>query len=140
MFSANGATFGPLLDVSGAFPSVATRYLEPSPGVQCLSIGPAENNDDYAVKRPIRALDQFQCRSTRFRVLRCVQNCRAAVIQREVTRPNNRRERSTIYVDACIGIVAFSDSEDMEDGVPLEAAILRGEVGILADPNYPRCP
>ena len=44
-----------------------------------------------------------------------------------------------MYVDSCVGMLAFSDFGDLAEGIPPSAPWLRGEVGILADPSYPEC-
>jgi hypothetical protein len=43
-----------------------------------------------------------------------------------------------MYVNSCLGVLAFS-SENLAGRISLAAELLRGNVGILADPNYPDC-
>jgi hypothetical protein len=52
---------------------------------------------------------------------------------------NGRTLPSSMFVDSCLGVLAFSYEADMPAGIPFEAMMLLGDVGILADPNYPRC-
>lgn len=138
-FSPDGARFGPLLDFSPTSQPEQIRFSEPSRGVQCVSIGPAADPTDYAVKRPIRAGDRYECGSATFRVSRCVAECRAAVIQVQHRLGNGRTLPSSMYVDTCLGVLAFSYDPDMVNGIPFEAMMLLGSVGILADRNYPNC-
>jgi hypothetical protein len=121
------------------YPPDATRYLQPTEGVQCVSIGAPGNTDDYAIKRPLRAGDRYQCMMTSFRVVQCFEDCRAAVIQREVRLPDDRTRSSSFYVRNCSGIIAFSNTADMTRGIPFDALLLMGSVGILANPAYPDC-
>ena len=136
IFSREGTRDGPIVNLR---PPSATRYLEPGEGVQCISIGVAGNTDEYAIKRPIRAGDRYQCLTSSFRVIRCFEGCRAAIVQVERLLINGQPYRSTMLINGCLGILAFSDTEDMAEGIPFEAMVLRGNVGILADPNYPNC-
>jgi hypothetical protein len=139
LFSADGARFGPMLSFLPQHPPDATRYFQPAEGVQCVSMGVPGNTEDYAIKRPIRAGDRYQCLTTSFRVVRCFEVCRAAVIQREVRSADSGPRTSSFYVWNCQGIIAFSDSADMTQGIPFDALLLLGNVGILADPAYPAC-
>ena len=138
-FSPDGARSGPLLDFRPANRPEQIRSSEPSRGVRCISVGPATDPTDYAIRRPLRAGDSFECGSARFRVSRCVAECRAAVIQVEHQLGNGRTLPSSMFVDSCLGVLAFSHEADMVNGIPFEAMMLLGDVGLLADPNYPRC-
>ena len=121
------------------FPPETTRYFEPSEGVQCVSIGASGSTLEYAIRRPIRAGDAYRCLTTSFRVVRCFEGCSAAVIQQERRLTNNSTLTSSFYVRNCIGIVAISQAPDMAGGIPFDAMLLLGTVGILADPAYPDC-
>lgn len=136
VFSRRGTRFSPILNLT---PPSATRYLEPSEGVQCVSIGIAGNSTDYAIKRPIKAGDRYQCLSTSFRVVRCLEECREAIVEVEERLVNNQSRLSTMLVSGCLGVLAFSHTEELTDGVPFDAWVLRGPVGVLADPTYPDC-
>jgi len=143
VFSSGRVRFGPFLVISdgAATPASAAEYLEPGEGVQCISIGPKANTVEFAIKRPIKAGERFGCVAANFRVARCFENCRNAVI--EVDTPVGASKqgalRSYLYVDACLGVLAYSQTEDFSHGIPVNAAWLRGEVGILADKGYPAC-
>jgi hypothetical protein len=138
VFSEQGVRFGPLLDYVN--PPDATRYFEPSGGVQCVSIGIPGNTVEYAIKRPIRAGERYQCGRTSFRVVRCLADCRAAIIEYDKRLADNLgAPEGYLYVNSCRGIIAFSDVTDPSQGIPLSAELLRGDVGILPDPSYPDC-
>ena len=139
LFSGDGVRSGPLLSFLPQHPPDAARYFEPSEGVQCVSIGVSGNTDDYAIKRPIRSGDRYQCLTTAFQVVRCFEDCRAAVIQRQVQLASNRLRTTSLYVRNCHGIIAFSNEADMAQGIPFDAMLLLSNVGILADPAYPDC-
>lgn len=137
-FSPDGVREGPLIDLSQ--PGYATRYLTPSANVQCVSIGVPGNTLDFAVRRPIRLHDRYECVRTSFRVTRCIENCRAAVIQQTITLGRSHPPLvSSFYVSSCRGIIAISDESDMLHGIPFDALLLSGHVGILADPAFPNC-
>lgn len=140
IFAQDGAHYGPPLEFLPQHPPPATRFLDAGQGVRCVSIGPAENPTNFAIQRPIRMGARFRCLTTSFRVTRCFEACRAAIIER-VWRvgATNRTLTSYIYVDSCRGVLVFSENADLARGIPLDAEWLRGEVGILADPHYPEC-
>jgi hypothetical protein len=121
-------------------PSPAT-YFEPSANIQCVSVGKAGVAIQYAIKRPIRQGDEYGCLESRFRVAKCFDECRAAIL--EVKSPLSGGAGgfldSQIYVDDCFGILAFSVAGDLAKGMPPNAEWLRGPVGILAHRNYPKC-
>jgi hypothetical protein len=137
IFSKDTAYFGPA-DLT--FPSPA-KYLETSDGVQCLSVGKSGLSIQYAVKRPLTAGENYTCLGTKFRVVRCFEECRAAII--EMDRPLNGGRpgayQSYMYVDNCRGMLILGVVADLRNGIPLNAEWLRGEVGILAHPEYPKC-
>ena len=140
VFSRDGFHVGPPLELTPEFPPPPVRYFETSEGVQCASIGPLENTTDFAIKRPIRAGERYQCRTTSFRVTRCFEDCRAAVIEIETRLVNNRGTlKSYMYVDRCLGVLVFSQNGDLAEGIPLDAEWLRGNVGILPHRDYPNC-
>lgn len=140
IFAEDGAHFGPPLEFWAAHPPPPTRYFEPSEGVQCVSIGGDEAlTTDYAIKRPIRAGEQYQCRTTSFRVIQCFADCQNAVIEREWLLSNGHTLKSYMLVDSCLGVLAFSETNDFANGIPHDAEWLRGPVGILADPHYSEC-
>jgi len=104
-------------------------------------MGAPGNNVEYAIRRPIRAGDRYRCLGTTFRVTRCFAECRAAVVEIDAPLsggvPGTRK--TYMYVDSCVGVLAFSQIADLAQGIPLDAVWLRGNVGILADPSYPEC-
>lgn len=136
VFTPDRVEFGPLLDFRPESRSDPPRYFEPSEGVQCVSMGPPGNSIEFAIKRPITDGERYRCGGTSFRITRCFGDCQAAVV--EIT---DRRGLVTwhLYVNRCLGVLAFSQSGDLAEGIPHSAELLRGPVGILADPQYPDC-
>jgi hypothetical protein len=96
---------------------------------------------EFAIKRPIRTGQQYQCLETSFRVTQCFDYCKAAII--EILRPLSGNVAGTykdsMYVDSCRGVIILGTLSDLSEGVPLNAELLQGEVGILSDPAYPNC-
>jgi hypothetical protein len=142
VFSTKAARFGDLSALApGAWPTVPVRTIHQPRGLSCISVGPLGNTIEFAVKRPFRSGDKYQCLKTVFRVTECFQYCKAAIV--EVERPfggNVRGKRKTyLYIDDCLGLVASSEVRSFSSGIPLDALWLRGPVGILADPSYPKC-
>jgi hypothetical protein len=143
VFTKNSARFGSDLAVSDvAWPSSPAKYLDIDNNTKCVSIGPEFNTIEFAIKRPIRMEERYSCFKTKFRVAQCFSDCRAAVVEREYPLPglNNRETmKSYFYVDSCLGVLAFSRDNGLEDAIPHNAEWLRGSVGILADKDYPSC-
>ena len=140
VFGRDGARFGPPLDYRPGHPPAATRYFEPEHGVRCVSIGIPGNTTEYAIKRPISAGERYRCGRTSFRVVRCFAHCRAAIIEHDSRLADNLgAPEGYMYVNSCLGVLAFSSTGDPARGIPLAAELLRGNVGILADRNYPDC-
>lgn len=142
VFSEGSARAGSIFAFSpGIWPSSPTRAIQTSDGVDCLSMGTPGNNVEFAIRRPIRAGDRYTCLRTSFHVTRCFGNCRAAVVEIEAplggAAPGTRK--AYMYVDSCVGVLVFSQVADLDRSIPLDAAWLRGNVGILADSNYPEC-
>jgi hypothetical protein len=122
------------------YPSSPMRAFRTRDGVECVSVGPAGNTIEFALRRPIRAGDRYGCLGSTFEVTDCTNNCRSAIIRVERARaPDIGPFRSQMYVDSCRGVLIFSDTGDLTQGVPLDARLLRDPVGILADPDYPAC-
>lgn len=141
VFSKGRARLGPRLALSPDWGSPPARYFDAGDDLQCVSIGPPGNTEEFAVRRPIKARESYKCLTTSFRVIHCFEACRAAVVERVSLVGGHARGtlKSYMYVDSCTGIVAFSSSRNLVKGIPAEAEWLRGTVGILADPDYPRC-
>ena len=143
VFSKSKTRSGPTdLTISNPdYPSSPAAQFETDDGVQCWSIGPSETSDEYAVKRPIKLGEQYSCLRTNFRVLECFNECKAAII--EMDRPYSGEQpgayRSYMYVEDCRGLLIIGRASDLREGIPLDAEWLRGEVGILSHPNYPKC-
>lgn len=140
-FSRDRARFGPTLALSDDWPSSPARYFETSDRAQCVSVGPPGNTVEFAVKRPIRVGERYNCLTTSFRVIRCFNDCRAAVVERVWLRGGLGRGnfKSYMYVDSCSGVIAFSSSGKLIEGIPAYAELLRGTMGILASLEYPKC-
>ena len=146
VFTPVGARFGDLLALSpGIWPTQPVEIVPAGDGVQCISIGPADssNSVQIAIKRPLRAGDRYSCLRESFQVIRCFENCRAAVIEAQspASGDNPRHDplKSYLYVDNCRGLLVYSVVRNLADGMPLSAMWLRGNVGVLADPRYPAC-
>ena len=144
VFSRQGTRFGDLNALSpGLWPSHRAELVEREDGVQCVVIGPRESAVELAIRRPIRTGDHYRCLRSSFRVTRCFNDCRAAIVEVEAPASGNDPTRGPLkhfmYVDRCLGMLAYSVVGDIEQGLPLGAMWLRGEVGILADPRFPAC-
>ena len=137
IFSKDTAYFGPA-DLT--FPSPA-KYLKTNIGVQCVSVGKSGMSIEYAVKRPLTAGESYSCLGTKFRVIRCFEKCKAAIIEmdRALSGGQSGAYHSYMYVDNCRGMLILGVVSDLQNGIPLNAEWLRGEVGILAHPEYPKC-
>lgn len=111
-------------------------------GIECLSIGTRGNWIQYAVKRPIRADEEYRCRATTFHVTQCFDGCRAAIVRADIplSGPNPSGSYSQfMYVDNCRGVLVFSLFDIAAEGIPLSAFLLRGARGILAAPDGEDC-
>lgn len=146
VFSRAGARFGDLLALSaGIWPTRPAEIVPTGGGVQCVSIGPSGSSStvEIAIKRPLLAGDRYNCLRSSFRVIRCFENCRAAIVERQSPGggddPRHDPLKSYMYVDSCRGLLAYSVVRNMIDSMPLDAMWLRGDVGVLAGPRYPRC-
>lgn len=142
VFEGGKVRFGPFLAISAAaWGSSTTSYISPSDKIQCVSMGPHDNSVEFAIKRPIRVADHYKCGRTTFVVTRCFMNCRSAVVLVETRlgagRPGTLK--SYMYVDDCLGVVAYSQVKDFTAGIPLDAPWLRSGVGVLASNSYPQC-
>lgn len=143
VFSESATRFGPtdLTIANPEWPASPARRFTTDDRVQCVSIGSLETSDEYAVKRPIKFGEQYSCLRTKFRVAQCFDDCSAAII--EMDRPYSGKKPGTytsyMYVDDCRGALIISEINDFSQGIPLSAKWLRGEVGILAHPDYPKC-
>lgn len=138
IFAQDGFHAGPVLEFVPEYPPPPVRYFETSDGVQCASIGHSDTTD-FAIKRPIRVGERYRCGTTLFRVAQCFDNCRAAIIEIEARLVNNGTLTSHMYVDNCSGVLVFSQTGNLTEGIPLSAAWLRGDVGILPHRDYPNC-
>jgi hypothetical protein len=118
-------------------PYIKTQYSQSKDGIQCISIGPLANTQEYAIKRPVVKSDKYECRGTLFEVIECFDECRAAVVK--IFRPDTKVGLPVGYfvVDDCVGIVAM----DVEPSgrISRSSYILRSKVGILENELYPTC-
>lgn len=143
VFSKHRTRFGPtdLVIANIEWPSSSATYFETDAGVQCLTVGKSEISIEYAVKRPLTAGENYTCLRTTFRVVQCFYECKAAII--EMDRPLSGGQpgayQSYMYVDNCRGVLILGVVADLREGIPLNAEWLRGEVGILVHPDYPKC-
>lgn len=142
VFSNGSARSGNFMALSpGLLSPFPTREIETNDRVRCLSMGPSGSSVEFAIRRPIRAGDRYRCLATSFLVTRCFGDCRAAIIEVAVPLSGgiNDTRKAYMYVDTCVGLLVYGDTGDLAEGIPVSAAWLRGEVGILADRNYPEC-
>jgi hypothetical protein len=142
VFSKGSARAGSIFAYSpGIWPSDPTRDVQTEDNVQCLSMGNEGSSLEFAIRRPIKAGDHYTCLRSAFRVIRCFADCRAAIIEVDTPLGGGAQDtlKSYMYVDACVGVPVFSQVADLAEGIPLSAVWLRGNVGILADPTYPKC-
>lgn len=124
------------------WPSSPVKHFDAGYNVSCVSIGPSKNTVEYAIKRPIKSGDKYKCLATTFRVIRCFDECSAAIIEREspVSTPNEKLfVKSYLYVDACRGVIIISNNRELDQNIPLDAELLRGAKGILAANDYSEC-
>lgn len=138
-FSSRSARFGPN-DLMISSP-LAIRYLR-SGNVRCISVGLIGNSVEYAVQKPLKTGAQYRCGEASFTVTQCFNDCSAAVVLRKTALHGNSQGlflSPYMYVDSCIGILVLDSSRDLAAGIPLDAEVLRGPVGILADDDYSRC-
>jgi hypothetical protein len=117
------------------------QYIRTDENVQCISMRVTGGVQQFAIKRPIRAGARYHCLGTAFRVSRCFLECQAAIIEVDIPLSGGVEGMRTayMYVDSCLGLLAYSRSEDFNRGMPLGAAWLRGDIGILADPHFLDC-
>lgn len=142
IFEKGKVRFGPFLAISAAaWGSSAASYISPSDNIQCVTMGPRDGSVEFAIKRPIHAGDHYKCGRTTFVVTRCFMDCRSAVVLVESGLSGGRPGtlKSYMYVDDCLGMVAYSQLEDFTTGIPLDAPWLRSGVGVLASHSYPKC-
>ncbi|HEX8466632.1 MAG TPA: hypothetical protein VF620_02370 [Allosphingosinicella sp.] len=138
-FAEDGVRDGPPMDYRPESPPVESRYIAREDGVHCVSIGIPGNTTNYAIKRPIKAGERYRCDRSSFRVVRCFENCRSAIIEYNSRAGRIREPEGYLYVNDCAGVRAISQGYKLKKGLPLNAAVLRGEAGILAHPDFPRC-
>lgn len=143
VFANRSARAGSILALDrGGWPSLPLERIETGDDVQCVSIGPLGNSTEFAIRRPITAEDSYTCRNSVFHVARCAADCETAIIEIDIplSGPNPHGfRRAYMYVDRCVGLVIYSQRGDLSESIPFDALWLRGDVGILADPNYPHC-
>ena len=143
IFSQHTALIGTL---SGFNPFAASSYsvkeVKAAGAVQCISVGLAGSSAQFAIKRPIKLGERYSCLRTVFRISRCFDSCQAAIIEvdRPLTGPAGGIRKAYLYIDSCVGLLGSSEVSDMTNGISLDALWLRGNVGVLASPDYPRCP
>jgi hypothetical protein len=138
-FSDRSARFGSN-DLAISSPLALRRSR--SGNVSCISLGPVANSIEYAIETPLKKGAHYRCRNTAFTVTQCFAECKGAIILRETALQENSRGsflRSYMYVDACLGVLILNSSSDLAGGIPLDAELLRGRTGILADEHSPAC-
>ena len=125
----------------GRWPDYPKRAVDDNAGMKCISVGVEGNIEEFAIKRPIKIGEQYKCVGTAFKVERCFEGCASAIIKRDIPLTGGRKGTLPSYmlVDRCSGMLAFSPFKDITNGIPLDAVLLRGAVGILADKNSPGC-
>lgn len=138
IFTKETASFGP---ADLAWPVLSAKYFKTSDSVQCISIGASATSIEFAVKRPLSEGENYRCLGTTFRVAKCFDECKAAIIEINRSLSGNQpgTYQSYMYFDNCRGAIVLSEINDFSKGIPLNAEWLRSEVGILAHPDYPKC-
>lgn len=118
----------------GRWPDYPKRDIQAG-GIQCVSVGPPGNTEEYAVKRPLKLGETYKCEGASFKVEHCFEQCMSAIVKREAPLTGNRSGTLPTYmlVDRCAGIIAISPMKELTPSIPLDALILRESVGILAD-------
>jgi hypothetical protein len=142
VFSKERTRFGPPdLTTDPDWPASPAKYIRINGNVWCMSVGKQGYAHEYAVRRPIKLHDSYKCLRTTFHVVRCFDECSAAIIEIGFPLSGNRpgTYKGSMYVDDCRGVIILGVVSDLSKGIPLNAEWLRGEVGILAHPDYPRC-
>ena len=143
-FSSDGFRFGNAAEVlRGAWPAFPADRVSATNGVKCISIGPLGSGESFAIKRPIRVGESYSCRGTKFRVRQCFLGCKTAIIDRETPASGDQRPGvmllSQMIVDACSGLLVFSQDGNLQLGIPLTALLLRSQKGVLADDGTLEC-
>jgi hypothetical protein len=120
----------------------AAERLRLPGGIECVSVDLRSGHREYAIRRPMELDDEYRCRGTAFVVQRCFNECTTAVVrvQRSVPGQGSRGAFSaSMLVDVCRGVLIISEANDLSEGIPFDAAWLRGNVGILASDSHPGC-
>ena len=130
--------------MEGLYPDTAAKSFELPGGISCISIGPPGNSEEFAIKRPIKLGEKYQCLGSIFTVQKCFQDCKSAVIFREILpsgppRSDGSKIPSYMLVDECRGMVALNYTNDLSAGIPHNSLLLRGEVGILNTKSLSAC-
>lgn len=142
IFMKGGAKLGVPPALSSIAPLSPAKYFQTADLVQCVSVGPPAATIEFAIKRPIRAGDSYRCLRTSFEISRCFEDCRTAIVDVEVPLAgplSTGTRKAYLLIDSCVGVLAISQSDDFSNGIPLDAAWLRGKVGILGDSKSPGC-
>jgi hypothetical protein len=118
-------------------PAIPAKYMTIGDSIQCVSVGPPSSTSEYAIRRPIKLNDRYQCRGTNFYVVRCFNSCKQALVM--IDRPANKTGLPTDYflADDCVGILQFNVLETGKSSPDAEK--LQGGGGILASNQYPSC-
>jgi hypothetical protein len=138
IFTKETARFGP---ADLAWPVFSAKHFKTEDGVQCISVGEKGTSIEFAVKRPLTEGETYSCLGTLFRVTQCFYECRAAIIEmdRELSGGRPGIYHSYMFLDNCRGAIVLSEINDFSKGIPINAEHLRGKVGILPHPDYPKC-
>jgi hypothetical protein len=139
VFAPDGVRVGPPMDYRPESPPDAARYIRRDDGVHCVSIGIVGNSNEFAIKRPIESGERYQCGRTSFRVVRCFEYCRSAIIAYDSRPARNLGPEGHIYVNDCAGVLAISHASKLKKDLPIDTPVLRSNAGILAHPDFPEC-
>ncbi|MEG3145519.1 hypothetical protein U1839_12735 [Sphingomonas sp. RT2P30] len=130
--------------MEGLYPNVPAKSLQLPGGISCFSIGYPGISEEFAIKRPIKLGEKYQCRGSIFTVQKCFQDCKSAVIFREIIpsgppRSDGAKVPSYMLVDECRGMVALNYTNDLSASIPHNSLLLRGEMGIFNTKRLSAC-
>ncbi|CAN5244499.1 hypothetical protein BH10PSE14_BH10PSE14_11700 [soil metagenome] len=130
--------------LEGLYSNVPAKSLRLPGGISCISIGHSGSSEEFAIKRPIKLGEKYQCLGSIFTVQKCFQDCKSAVVFREIVpsgppRSDGLKIPSYMLVDECRGMVALNYTNDFSAGIPHNSLLLRGDMGILNTKSLSAC-
>lgn len=139
-FHSNEARVGVPWALEGVAPLSPVRYLELGASLSCISIGPTSGSLQLAIKRPIQIGDEYYCLQSRFKVEKCIDECKSAII---AIFPVSQKEFSGQYrrmiVNQCVGVIAIEEGVAEKYEELANFFFLAGDGGLLKDRRFPVC-